>query len=181
MAQDTPLFQQPVAHPVHWLPPALSQYKASCDRAIFQDTNSAGLGVVVRDLGGWVIAALSECINIPSSVEELEALACRRAISFAIEIGLQDVVFEGDSKTIYSHLTSDAPCLAPFGHLIDDSRILASTLRNASVSYVKRAGNAVADKLAKQTKHLYEPQIWLEDIHSDVTNLVILDRNFLPY
>ena len=98
MAQDTPLFQQPVAHPVHWLPPPLSQYKASCDRAIFQDTNSAGLGVVVQDSGGWVIAALSERINIPSSMEELEALACRRAFSFAIEIGLQDVVFEGDSK-----------------------------------------------------------------------------------
>ena len=181
MAQDTPLFQQLVAHPVHWLPPPLSQYKANCDEAIFQDTNSAGLGAVVRDLGGWVIAALSECINIPSSVEELEALACRRAISFAIEIGLQDVVFEGDSKTIYSHLTSDAPCLAPFGHLIDDSRILAPTLRNASFSHVKRDGNAVADKLTKLAKHLYEPQIWLEDIHGDVTNLVIHDRNFMPY
>jgi len=111
---------------------------------------------------------------MPSSVEELEALACQRAISFAIEIGLQDVVFEGDSRTIYSHLTSDAPCMAPFGHLIDDSRILASTLRNASFAHVKRDG-------AKLAKDLYEPQIWLEDIHSDVTNLVILDRNFLPY
>ena len=118
---------------------------------------------------------------MPSSVEELEALACQRAISFAIEIGLQDVVFEGDSRTIYSHLTSDVPCMTPFGHLIDDSRILASTLRNASFTHVKRDGNVVADKLAKLAKHLYEPQIWLEDIHSDVTNLVILDRNFLPY
>nr|POE96222.1 hypothetical protein CFP56_65301 [Quercus suber] len=60
MAQDTPLFQQPVAHLAHWLPPQPSQYKANCDGATFQDTNSAGLGVVVCDSGGWVIAALSK-------------------------------------------------------------------------------------------------------------------------
>ncbi|XP_075645363.1 uncharacterized protein LOC142616385 [Castanea sativa] len=120
-------------------------------------------------------------INLPSSVEELEALACQRAISFAIEVGLHDVIFEGDSRTIYNLLTSNVPCLAPFGHIIDDSRILASNLRNASFSHVKRDGNAVADKLAKLAKHLYEPQIWLEDIHGNATNLVILDRNFLLY
>ena len=93
-------------------------------------------------------------------MEELEKFACRKAISFvAIEIGLHELVFEGDSRTIYSHITSSTPCLAIFGHIIADWRILASTLRNASFSHVKRDDNVVADKLAKLAKHLYEPQI----------------------
>lgn len=57
----------------------------------------AGTGIVIRDFDGEVIAALTERITLPPSVEEVEALACRRAISFAAEIGLRDVVIEGDS------------------------------------------------------------------------------------
>ena len=36
----------------------------------------------------------------------------------------------------------------------------------------------MANKLAKLAKHYVEPQIWLEDIHSDVAHLVLFDNNF---
>ena len=179
-AQDIPLQQRMVDHPAHRLPPPLAQYKANSDGAIFQDTGTTGIGVVIRDSEGMVIAALSERITLPSTVEDVEALACRKAISFSIELGLQDVVFEGDSKIIYKHLVLNSTCMTAFGHIIEDSRRLATRLRSVSFSHVRRKGNTVADKLAKLAKFLYEPQIWLEDIQRDVTNFVILDRSFLP-
>ena len=37
----------------------------------------------------------------------------------------------------------------------------------------------VADKLAKLAKVLYEPTIWLEEIHIDAATLVFSNRNFL--
>jgi len=89
-------------------------------------------------------------------------------------------VFEGNSEVIFKHLTTNQPCMATFGHIIEVSRSLSARLRQASVSHTKRKGNNVVDKLAKLAKHLYEPQVWLEDIHSNVMNLVILDRDFLP-
>ena len=119
---------------------------------------------MVRNSDDFVIEALSECIGLPPTVEDLVILACRRTISFAIKIGLQDVVFEGDFEVIYKHLISDSPCLAAFGHINEDSRLLTS---NASFSHVKCNGNTVVDKLAKLAKFLYEPQIWLEDIHCE--------------
>ena len=79
-------------------------YKINFDGATFIDTYSAGLGVVARDLDGMVITPLSERIRLPPTVADLEALACRRAILFALELGLQDVVFEGDSEVIINHL-----------------------------------------------------------------------------
>ena len=69
--------------------------------------------------------------------------------------------------------------MSAFGHVIEDSRSLATTLRSATFTHTKRQGNNVADKLAKLAKNLYEPQVWLEDIHSNVTELVIADRIFL--
>ena len=121
---------------------------------------------------------LSERIPLPAIVEDVEALACKKAISFAIKLGLQDVVFEVDSEIIYKHLVSDSKCMTAFSHIVEDSHRLATSLRSVSFSHVRRKGNKVVDKLAKLAKFLYEPQIWLEDIHSDVSNFVILDRSF---
>lgn len=44
-------------------------------------------------------------IPLPQSVVEVKALACRRAVQFAIEIGLHEVIFEGDA-VIYGDLSS---------------------------------------------------------------------------
>ena len=68
--------------------------------------------------------------------------------------------------------------MAPFGHLIEDSRQLAASLKAFTFSHVKRKGNSVADKLAKLARESPFPRIWFNDIHSDATNLVLLDRSF---
>ena len=41
-------------------------------------------------------------------------------------------------------------------------------------------GNKVADKLAKLAKNLYEPQVWMEDIHSNALQYVFFDRGLMP-
>ncbi|KAK9986753.1 hypothetical protein SO802_031704 [Lithocarpus litseifolius] len=103
-----------------------------------------------------VIAALSERIHLPPTVADLEALACRRAILFATEIGLQDVVFKGDSEVIFKFLINCRPALlTAFGHIIEESRSLAARLRMVSFTHTKRKGNNVADKLTKLAKNLF--------------------------
>lgn len=51
----------------------------------FKRTNSAGLGVIIRNNKGAVIGALAMRIPLPQSVAAIEALACRRAVQFAID------------------------------------------------------------------------------------------------
>ena len=59
---------------------------------------------MVRDSGGLVVAAMVEKIIKPHSIECLEALAARRVVIFAKEIGLQQSHFEGDSETVIKRL-----------------------------------------------------------------------------
>ena len=116
----------------------------------------------------------------PPTVEDVEALACRRAISFALEIGLQEVMFEGDSDiVIIRSLNSESPCMAPFGHIIEDTRSIASSLRYHSFSHVKRSGNCVVDKLAKLAKYCNGTQIWMEDVHREAHHLVLFDQSLV--
>ena len=116
-------------------PPDLPFYKANFDRALFKGSSSAGIGVV-RDFKGNVIRALSKWIGLPPSEVEVEALACRRAIYFAIEIGLQEVVSEGDSETIINSLNSDSSSLAHFGHLVEDCGVQVGNLRFSTFTRV---------------------------------------------
>ena len=136
--------------------------------------------MVAHDSDGMVIASLSERIKLPPMIVDLEALACKRAILFALEIGLHDMMFEGDSEVIINHLKADQPCLIAFGHIIEEARALSGKLRTTSFSHTRRKGNNVADKLAKLAKNLHEPQVWMEDIHSNAMQFVILDRGFMP-
>ena len=167
------------SHLTHWFPPLPQQFKANCDGALFHDINCGGLGVVIQNHEGLVISALAERVPLPPSVDDLEAMAWRRSVTFASEIGLQDVVFEGDSKVVFKHLTAAASSWASFVHITDEARALASNMRAASFSHVKHSGNAVADKLARLAKCSSDPQIWIEDIHCNANNLVIIDRSFL--
>ena len=47
-----------------------------------------------------IIAALSQRIPLPSSVSMVEALAARRALTFAQEISIFSVEVEGDSLQV---------------------------------------------------------------------------------
>jgi len=58
----------------------------------------AGIGIVIRYSKGEVIATPSEKTSLPSTIEDIEALACRKAMSFAHEVGLRDMVINGTLK-----------------------------------------------------------------------------------
>ena len=67
--------------------------KANFDGAVFADSGEAVVGVVIQNENGEVMAALSEKIALPSSVDVLEMVAARRAAVFAVELGFQRVIF----------------------------------------------------------------------------------------
>ena len=92
---------------IRWNPPPSTSLKINFDGAVFRETDEAGLGVVVCDHQGKVMASMFEKIKLPSSSNEVEALAAMRAISFALELHLPSIIVEGDSELIIS-----TPCSA---------------------------------------------------------------------
>ena len=63
--------------------------KVNFDGALFSPQSSAGLGLVVWDPAGLVLAALSQNIPLPTSVETVEVIATRRALLFSKELGFE--------------------------------------------------------------------------------------------
>lgn len=68
---------------VGWSHPPVGVFKVNFDASLFENTGSAGIGVAIRDFDGEIIAALSQRIPLPFSMEMAEAMAAHRALLFA--------------------------------------------------------------------------------------------------
>ena len=112
-------------------------------------------------IGGEATAAVSMPIALASTVADLEVLACRRAVMFAAEKDLQNVIFEGDSASVINAISQESPVLNSYGDVVDDIRTLVSVFQSFHFVHVHRSCNVVADALAKKAKCSVGPQEWV--------------------
>ena len=82
-----------------WVPPSLPWYKVNTDAAVFLNLQTVGIGVIIRDHEGSVIATLSQHLHLLLGLLEAEAKAMDVAASFAWDIGIRDVIFEKKLKS----------------------------------------------------------------------------------
>ena len=83
------------AVPVRWSRPLESFNKVNFDATMFENLGCAGIEVAIQHSDGEIIAALSQRIPFPHSVEMVEAMAARKTIVFAQEMSLSKVVVRG--------------------------------------------------------------------------------------
>nr|XP_023924071.1 uncharacterized protein LOC112035480 [Quercus suber] len=110
-------------------------YKLNFDASVFTDISASGIGVIIRNGSGQVMAALSSKGLAVTNSEEAEVLACRRALEFAIETGFSDLIVEGDNSKVMQSLASSLPNCSLLGNLYDDVRCLAGRLRRGISMY----------------------------------------------
>ena len=162
-----------------WTAPDHHWVKVNFDGATFAKDNKAGLGVVIRNDAGLVMASLSQLIPLPTSVIEVELMAARRALELALECGFQHTVLEGDSEVLYKALKQGNRCLAHYGHLITDIQFLISHFNAFKLSVVRRHSNKLAHALARRATVPPFMSVLMEDVPSDVLSVFQADLNSL--
>ena len=119
---------------VGWSRPPVGVFKVNFDTALFENIGSASIGVAIRDSDGEIIAALSQRILLPFSVEMAEAMAARRALLFAQELSLYKVMMEGDCLRVVSALNSSVSCNMMYGNVVEETRRQVSKFHFCSFS-----------------------------------------------
>ena len=178
-SQDQLIIQQSILNANTWVALSDPTYKLNFDAAIFKELNCSGVGAIIRNRKGEVMAAMSAKGPPVEDSEEAELLACRRAVEFAIDAGFSELVIEGDNIAVMTSLSHGGPNMSRLGHVVHDIQWLATGLRWASFSHVRRSANSVAHVLARHARNVVEDMIWLEEtpppavvaIYSDFLNL----------
>ena len=135
----------------------------------------AGLGIVLCNATGKVIAALSQRVPLPSLVAMVEALAYRRVMEFAKEISALDCIIKGDVEVVLKAIWNEDFSYLEYGYVIDDILVLNRDFHFSSFCHVKRLGNIVAHYLAKRSKSGVKLRVWFDTTLDDIAPLVSHD------
>jgi ribonuclease HI len=85
-----------------------------------QSLQANGRGVIVPDELRRVQATLTKPIPYITDPSAAEAMALWQGVNLCIELGFQQVIFEGDSMWVVQTVKQASPYLSSFCHLIDD-------------------------------------------------------------
>lgn len=164
----------------HWTAPVANGFKINFDSAVFADKDSAGIGVVIRNDAGLIMASLTQQIPLPTSVIEVEVLAARRALEFSLELGFDDIVLEGDSELLIKNMMNGGSKLTHYRNIATDILFLLSHFSKANISFVRRHCNQLAHPLAKRAIIPPSMSVWMEEVPPDLESVFLADLKSLP-
>ena len=64
----------------HWSPPRCGWYKINVDGAVFKESRSCGVGMVIRNEEGLMMGAMSKWVELPLKVLEVESWAAQEGV-----------------------------------------------------------------------------------------------------
>jgi hypothetical protein len=114
------LFEKREVGPRSWAAPGAGRLKVNWDASLNRIAGLMGLGVVVRDENGLVVAAQSKTIRGNFDPPMAEARAALLAIQFCRMNGFMLVDFEGDVKTVIDAVNDVRSDWSRLGVLITD-------------------------------------------------------------
>ena len=126
-----------------WKPPDARSFKINFDGVIFKQENKSGIGVVIRDHTGAIMASLTQTIAPALQSTEIEAIATARALEFGEEIGITKAILEGDSELIINSLRGGYS-IASVEPLLHDVMVFSNCYAKLLYSHCRRGGNRLA-------------------------------------
>lgn len=130
--------------------------KINFDSANCSSTNKSGLGVVIRDSMGQVLASCSKVVNQAYGSSGVEAMACYRNWR-------ENEVLEGDSLLVVKALTNSKSSMSHIGPLINDAKYYSNSFEKLLYSRITRDCNSVTHNLAKHALNIQDFLAWKEE------------------
>ncbi|XP_075633831.1 uncharacterized protein LOC142606351 [Castanea sativa] len=175
----------PQAHQSHapnsWRPPPPGWYKTNVNGAVFTDRRQCGIGVVVWNDKGQIMGALSKALPYPLGALEAKAKAAEIGITFSWELGLRELILEGDSQTVVNAIASHDPGPVQIQHTVNGIKSWESQFRAWKTSFTRREGNEAAHLMAKHAKQISECSIWVEDTPPIIASQILNDVSDLGF
>ncbi|XP_035547305.1 uncharacterized protein LOC118348876 [Juglans regia] len=158
-----------------WKKPKDGWLKANFDAAIDEQNCVVGLGIIIRNSKGEVMAAYSEPQRMKAKAVLVEAIALRRTIEVCKEMGFNKVVFEGDTLVMINALKENVVCWTWYGQVVEEVKSSLKELLHWKIQFVRRDGNMIAHKLAKFALNIGNLTCWIEECPVFISSLVAFD------
>jgi ribonuclease HI len=135
----------PFPTPTGWI-------KVNTNGSFSQRDLKGGVGIVIRDCSGTVLAARCSALERCQDGEEAEATAALQSIKLAISLGVPKVCLELDCAAAVSAIRAQEIDRSAHWATYEEAKKLLKVVHNHSINLVKRDSNNVADSLANHAR-----------------------------
>uniref|UniRef100_A0A803P0U0 Reverse transcriptase domain-containing protein n=1 Tax=Cannabis sativa TaxID=3483 RepID=A0A803P0U0_CANSA len=135
---------------VRWDPPIPGVYCINSDASVPGQGSLSGLGALIRNHLGEVVAAEIHQNKGSSSVEVAEVLALRMGIQLAIKVEAYPYIIQSDCLQVVSYLNGVSQAKTDWSALLDDIRESPDFGHCLAVKHIRRKCNRLAHLLAKE-------------------------------
>lgn len=156
--------------------PSTGVAKVNWDTIVNMHNQKMGIGILVQDNQGEVLACLNASQNFNSQPILAEGLALWRVIEFSKEMGIPCVQLEGDAQILINAIISTQTCEAWYGGIVEDAKAIMQQHAHWTIGFVHRGGNQASHHLAKLGLSLEEEQIQMQDSPISISNVVFEDK-----
>jgi hypothetical protein len=132
-----------------WQKPPEGLIKVNWDEAVDGGRKVIGMGAIVRDSDGTVLAMMCDTMLFVQDPVLAEALAARRAIELCLLLGIRKIILEGDALQVVHALQVSNRGPSVIGPIVEDARYLCRRFLDFEVRYVHIGANGEAHRLAK--------------------------------
>ncbi|KAF5447865.1 hypothetical protein F2P56_033383 [Juglans regia] len=145
--------------------------EANWDASVDRLSSRVGVGVVVRNWEGRVIAILRAPRKLFPNAKLAESVAALRAVLFCKNLGITRLLLEGDTLSVVKDLNSETLDWRSTGLIIQDIKEELKSLSLESVHFISRLSNCIAHCLAKDALKLSEESISMEGVPPCIQHL----------
>ncbi|XP_042973038.1 uncharacterized protein LOC122304837 [Carya illinoinensis] len=146
-----------------WQPPEWPFFKVNFDAAYDKTLNRMGLGIVMRDSEGSLQACLTASKEQVFSAAQAKRAALQRAMDMCIEMGMNQVIFKGDSKAVIDTNTSKNEDNSWHGQETEDLQQLLKLHPTWRLFFAYRSANHAIHIAANEAIKETNEKVWLED------------------
>ena len=154
-----------------WLPPLQSWFKVNIGATIRKEKNLSGLGAVIRDAMGNIIAAAVKTSRFHGNVSYAEAEAVRWGLQAAVDAGLTSLIIETDSQMVADLINNRKGSKNEIYWVILEIQNKFKNLRNVKCHYTPRSCNAIAHSLVRLAFDHLEADVWLGSFSIEIMNV----------
>ncbi|XP_042958135.1 uncharacterized protein LOC122293694 [Carya illinoinensis] len=172
------LFSQQTTNPtnipqsIQWSAPPVNVYKINWDSAVDKVNCKVGVGTIIRDWKGRVIACMRMCISLFPDPYLAEAIGALHSVKLALDIGLIQIKLEGDAINVVNDIKGNKDSWKHTGLIITDIKQLLLRFDSFIVDYVPRSCNSLAHCLARDALHINDVLVDIEDVPLCIASLL---------
>ena len=117
-----------------------------------------------------MMGAMSKWVELPLKVLEVESWAAQEGVQLAWELGLREIIIEGDAQVVITASRNPKSCSWPIQKVVEGSLQSLSCFKAWTASHLRKSGNEVALSTCKIGVEDIPPII-VDQVLKDVTNM----------